>query len=326
MDNDKLADIIVEVFDGVTVLDSSFGPIYIKHFHQLDTRKILSKKNTYIKEAQGKGLMTEKESLDLLIKDEMWDMDSESEIQDKKKFIENMQKSLTKIKLPSQRENHKKLIQLEQEKLNKLSFEREKLIGLTAEKYVDKKVNKEFFESLLFADKDLKISLYDDIDYDEMNKIREISQLEGAFFKKFSDDNISRSVLSTFFAPYLPYSEDVLGMFGVPLKSLTAFQLKTLSYSRTFLNIFKNSQKEIPEYVSKDPELLLEFYEAQKNNNNQRKTKASEGSGGTTYFGANKQDIESIKESDEEAIRLSDEIKKKGGKLDMKQMMELHGL
>jgi hypothetical protein len=112
VDNDILADIIVEVFDGVTVLDSSFGPIYIKHFYQLDTRKILSKKNAYINEAQGKGLMTEKESLDLLIKDEMWDMDSESEIQDKKKFIENMQKSLTKIKLPSQRENHKKLIQL----------------------------------------------------------------------------------------------------------------------------------------------------------------------------------------------------------------------
>ena len=326
MDNDKLADIIVEVFDGVTVLDSSFGPIYIKHFHQLDTRKILSKKNAYINEAKVKGLMTEKESLDLLIKDEMWDMDSESEIQDKKKFIENMQKSLTKIKLPSQRENHKKLIQLEQEKLNKISFEREKLVGLTAEKYVEKKVNKEFFESLLFADKDLKIAIYDDIGYDELNKIREISQLEEAFFKKFSDDNISRSVLSPFFAPYLPYSEDVLAMFGVPLKSLTAFQLKTLSYSRAFLNIFKNSQKEIPEYVSKDPELLLEFYEAQKNNNNQRKTKASEGSGGTTYFGANKQDIESIKESDEETVKLSDEIKKKGGKLDMKQMMELHGL
>jgi len=326
VDDDELADIIVEVFDGVTVLDSSFGPIYVKHFHQLDTRKILSKKKTYIKEAEGRGLMTEKESLDLLIKDEMWDMDSESEIQEKKRFIENMQKSLSKIKLPSQRENHKKLIQLEQEKLNKLSFEREKLVGLTAEKYVEKKVNEEFFESLLFADENLKISIYDDIGYDEIDKIRELSQLQNVFFKKISDDNISRAVLSPFFGPYLSYAEDVLGMFGTPLKNLTAFQLKMLSYARSFLNIFKNTQKDIPEYVAKDPELLLEFYEAQKNDGKQRKTKASEGSGGTTYFGANKQDIESIKESDQEAVVLSEEIKNKGGKLDMKQMMELHGL
>jgi hypothetical protein len=326
VNDDKLADIIVEVFDGVTVLDSSFGPIYVKHFHQLDTRKIFSKKRAYIKEAEGRGLMTEKESLDLLIKDKMWDMDSESEIQEKKKFIDNMKKSLTKIKLPSQREGHKKLIELEQDKLNKLSFEREKLVGLTAEKYVEKKVNQEFFESLLFSDKDLKFKIYDDISYDEMNKIREISQLEDVFFKKFSDDNISRSVLSPFFGPYLAYAEDVLGMFGTPLKSLTAFQLKILSYARSFLNIFKNTQKDIPEHVAKDPGLLLEFYESQKNNNNQRKTKASEGSGGTTYFGANKQDIESVKNSDEKVITLSDEIKKKGGKLDMKQMMELHGV
>lgn len=326
MNNDELADIIVEVFDGVTVLDSSFGPIYIKHFHQLDTRKILAKKRAYLFEAKERGLMTEQESLNSLIADEMWDMDSESKIQEKKKFIENLRESLVKIQLPSQRENHKKLIHLEEEKLNSLSFEREKLIGLTAEKYVEKKVNKEFFESLLFSDENYKSSPYDNVDYNELHKIREITDLEGVFFKRMSDANISTAVLSPFFSPYLPYAEDVLGMFGSPLKDLTAFQLKMLTYARSFLNIFKNSQKTIPDYVAKDPELLVEFYEAQKNEGQQRTTKASQGSGGSTYFGANKEDLEAMKKSDETTVSLSDEIKKKGGKLDMKQMMELHGL
>mgnify|MGYP005994240313 CR=1 FL=1 len=326
MNNDELADIIVEVFDGVTVLDSSFGPIYIKHFHQLDTRKILAKKKVYLFEAKKRGLMTEKEALDSLIADEMWDMDSESKIQEKKKFIENLRASLVKIQLPSQRENHKKLINLEEEKLNSLSFEREKLIGLTAEKYVEKKVNKEFFEALLFADKDCETSALSDVDYNEFDKIKEIANLEGAFFKRMSDANISTAVLSPFFSPYLAYAEDVLGMFGTPLKNLTAFQLKMLTYARSFLNIFKNSQKTIPDYIAKDPELLIEFYEAQKNEGTQRRTKASEGSGGSTYFGANKEDLEAMKKSDETTVSLSDEIKKKGGKLDMKQMMELHGL
>jgi hypothetical protein len=326
MNSDELADIIVEVFDGVTVLDSSFGPVYVKHFHQLDTRKVLSKRKIYIYEAKKRGLMTEQESLDRLVAEEMWNEESESKIQEKKKFIENLQSSLAKIKLPSQRENHKKLIKDEEDKLSLMSTERESLIGLTAEKYASKKVNKEFFEELLFTDKKLTKSPFDDFDYKDTGKMQEISNLEVLFFERFSDGNLSSAVLSPFFSPYLPYAEDVMGMFGAPLKNLTAFQLRMLTYSRSFLNIFKNCPKEIPEYVSKDPELLIEFYQSQKNETAKRYTKASEGSGATTYFGAKKSDLDSVKKSDEKTIELSEELKKKGGKLDMKQMMEMHGL
>jgi hypothetical protein len=326
VNNDELADIIVEVFDGVTVLDSSFGPIYVKHFHQLDTRKILSKRKIYIKEAKERGLLTEEESLKILIEDGMWDSESEAKIQEKKKFLENLNNGLKHIQIPSKREQHRELIKLEQIRLAELSLEREKLVGLTAEKYVDKKVNKEFFEELIFVDEELKISPFEDIDYDDFQKIREISNLESSFFKRMSDDHISRAVLSPFFSPYLPYAEDVLGLFGEPLKDLTAFQLKLLTYARSFLNIFKNSTKEIPENVAKDPELLIDFFDSQKNANKQNNTKASDGDGGTTYFGANKKDIEQMKQENQEAVVLEEEIKKKGGSLNMKELMELHGL
>ena len=113
MDNDDLADIIVEVFDGFSVLDSSLGPIYIKHFHQLDTRKILGKRKLYIAKAEERGLSTEKSILKMLIEDDMWDEESEKEIQDKKKFIENLKNSLSKILLPSKKKEHTKLIDLE---------------------------------------------------------------------------------------------------------------------------------------------------------------------------------------------------------------------
>ena len=90
MDQNDLADLIVEIFDGVTVLSSSFGPIYIKHFHQLDTRKMLSQRSIYLDEAKKRGLISEKDALDALIKDEMWDWESENEIQKKITFIENL--------------------------------------------------------------------------------------------------------------------------------------------------------------------------------------------------------------------------------------------
>lgn len=326
MKDDELADIIVEVFDGVTVLDSSFGPIYVKHFHQLDTRKVLSRRKIYLREARDRGLMGEEESLEALIRDGMWDLGSEEEIQKKKKFIENLKNGLPSIKLPSQRENHRKLIKAEEVNLNKLSTEREGLIGLTAEKYVDKKVNKEFFESLVFVDKKMTKSPFDDFDYSSSPRMMEISNIEASFFKRMSDTNISTAVLSPFFSPYLAYSEDVMGMFGTPIKDLTAFQLKMITYARSFLNIFKNSQKEIPKHIAKDPELLIDFYDSQKNQTANQKGQASQGEGGTTYFGATNEDINHVKEQNQDAVVLEDEIKKKGGSLNMKQMMELHGL
>ena len=323
MDNDDLADIIVEIFDGFSVLDSSLGPIYIKHFHQLDTRKILGKRKLYIAQAEERGLLTENSILKMLFQDGMWDDKSEKEIQEKKKFIENLKNSISKIVLPSKRKEHKKLIDLEISKLNALSLEREKLIGLTAEKYAERKVNKEFFESLLFLDEAFKTSPFEDLDYQDIETAKELTDLEGKFFNRMSDENISKAVLSPFFSPYMPYSEDVLNMFGEPLKNLTAFQLKMISYARSFLNIFKNSQNEIPDHIAKDPDLLIDFYNSQKTENN---TKNQGQSDATTYFGANKSDIEQLKNDDQEAIILTDEIKKKGGSLNMKDMMDLHGL
>ena len=130
-------------------------------------------------------------------------------------------------------------------------------------------------------------------------------------------------VLSNAYSPYLPFSESVIDIYGKPLRDLTAFQVKTVSYARSFLNIFKNAQEEIPEHVAKDPELLMDFSQSKKTS---VKNKGSENEGGTTYLGATQEDIEKIKAEDENAVVLSEEIEKQGGALNMKQMMKLHGV
>lgn len=323
---DILSEVISDTFEGVTVSNTSFGPVYIKHFKPIEVKRIFSKREIYIDEAVKKGLVKEKVRIDELISEEMWSVESEQTIQEKTKFIENLEASLVKIKLPSQRTQHKKLIDKEKEKLADISRERASLLGMTAEIYVEKKINKEFFEKIIFVDPEYKQEIFETLDYADREKEAELMRVQSEFFQKFSDENVSKAALDPFFAPYLPYCESVMDIYGIPMRELTVFQIKLLSYGRTFLNIFKNCQKQIPEYVQKDPELLMEFYEAQKNNQEGRETKASQGSGGTTYFGANQGDIESIKKSDEKAVSLTEEVSKKGGKLDMKALMAMHGL
>lgn len=325
MNDENLADIIAEIFDGVTVLNSSFGPIYVRHFGQLELRRTFSERKKYLEQAKNRGLMSEKESLDLLYKDEMWTPESEESVEKKKKFIENLNKGLGRIKIPSKREEHKKMIKREMGVLEELEKERSTLVGLTAEKYAQKKVNQIFFENLLFEDKEFKKSVFRDLIYSDTEKEYEFNMLQEQFFTRMSDDNISKAALSPFFSPYLSYSENVHDMYGKPIKDLSAFELKLLTYARTFLNIFKNATKEIPTHVAKDPELLLDFHEAQKNDGKSSK-KGSDGDGGTTYFGANKQDIAQMKAEDEDAVDLTDEMKKRGGTLNMKEFMDLHGI
>lgn len=323
MDDDFLASIIVEIFDGVSVSDSSIGPIFIKHFLQLDARRFFARRPSLLQEAKKMGLQGEKEGLSDLIKAGLWDPVREDKVQQQTLFLEKLQKSLSKIKLPSQKKNHRLLIEREEKKLNTLSLERSELLGLTAERYVDNRINRDFFDSIMFLDKDFSQPVFEQIELGQLELEKEMRDIQSEFFKRVSDDNISKASLSSHFAPYFGFSEDSINLFGEPLKNLTAFQLKLITYSRNFLNIFKNCPKQIPDSVSKDPELLIDFYEAAKNNSSSKKGEGSSGAGGTTYFGATESDIEDIKDG-ENTVKLSDEIKKKGGSLNMQDFIALH--
>lgn len=326
MSDEELSDLIIEIFKGVTVTKCSFGNLYFKHFNNLDSRGIFSNKSNFVKEAVSKGLETESEALERITKDGFWTDEEEEDLQEKEKFVSRIKDGLLKIKIPSKREEHKKYIKLEEDKVLKKRNERKSLIGLTAEIFAENKINKLFFDSVTFMDEKLTVPALKEIGYDEVEKEREIYIKQQEFFKRFDETNISKAALCPFYSPYLAFAEDPFAIYGKSLIDLTTFQMRLTSYSRTFLNIFKNSQKAIPEYIMKDPELLIEFWEAQREGSNKRPSKASEGSGGTTHFGANQQDLQTMAESDEDVVSLSKEIKSKGGKLTMEQMMKLHGV
>ena len=226
--------------------------------------------------------------------------------------------------MPSQQ---KKLLSQAEEKekeLFSLQSEKSELIGLTSEKYARNKVQKTIVNKILFYDREFKKGVYEDLYLNESMKEVELFRLQRDFFEKFQDSKISEAVLSDYFSMYLPFCEDVMGVFGKPLADLTSYQLKLISFGRYFLNIFKNSQKDIPDNVAKDPELLISFYQNQRNDKS--KTRAQSSEGGSAYFGASKEDLEDIKSNDERAVDLNEEVKKQGGSLNMEQMMKLHGV
>lgn len=325
MNNDFLAEVIAEIFEERTTIHCDFGPLYFKHFNHLESIRILAQGENFKQEAISRGIETEEERLQRLYDDKLWSEEDEKFLQERFKFIERLNEGLSKIPLPSKREEHKKLIDYETKKIKEKEAERIKLLGLTAEKFSENKINKLFFDAITFLDKDFKVPAIDHLDYEDLDKELEIRKAQKQFFEKFNDTNISTAVLSSTFSPYLPFVEDVFSVFGEPMRNLTAFQIKVMSYGRTFLNIFKNAQKKIPDYVAKDPEALLQWAENQ--NSPKKETKIQERDDrAQAVFGAKKSDIEQIKKDDETAIELSQAVKEKGGAMNMQDLMDLHGV
>jgi len=324
MNNDRNLEIVSEILQGVTVVRGSFGSLYLKHLSQFEQREVLSQSKIFEREGVSKGLLTEEQGLQEILNQDMWSLENENLINNLKKQISDLKLSSSQVFLPSQQKQFIDQSKEKEKELFSLEGEKSQLIGLTSEKYARNKVQKTIVNKILFYDREFNKGVYEDLYLNENMKEAELFKLQRDFFEKFEDSNISQAVLSDYFSMYLPFCEDVMGVFGKPLADLTSYQLKLISFGRYFLNIFKNSQKEIPDSVAKDPELLISFYQNQRNE--KTKTKAQSSEGGSAYFGASKKDLEDIKSNDERAVDLNEEVKKQGGSLNMEQMMKLHGV
>tara|TARA_R110000772_G_scaffold115621_15_gene220505 strand:+ start:1934 stop:2917 length:984 start_codon:yes stop_codon:yes gene_type:complete len=327
MDNNKNLEIISEILQGTTVTSSTFGVLYFKHLSQNEQRIIISKKKVFEADAKEKGLLSESEIFNQLLEDDMWSQEEEDKLKKYEKEIEDLCKSIALIILPSQKIKIQSDLNKKKQELSKLESEKNEIFGLTLEKYVNNSIQKAIINDILYYDQEYTQKVFDDLYINQPYKEIEIYKLQKDFFEKFSDESISIAVLSDYFAMYLPFCEDVIGVFGKPLKELTNYQLKLISYGRYFLNIFKNCSKKIPENVSKDPELLIAFYQSQQGSDSRSSNgKGQNGEGASTYFGADKNDMEFLKRENEDSVDLSEEIKKRGGSMNMKEMMELHGV
>ena len=72
MNNDKNLEIVSEILEGVSIVDSSFGILYFKHLSQQEQRKVVSEATVFETEAKSQGLISEKEALKDLYDQEMW--------------------------------------------------------------------------------------------------------------------------------------------------------------------------------------------------------------------------------------------------------------
>ena len=131
-----------------------YQDIYIKHFKETDIGEINESKQIIIEESKEKGLLLEEEKVKLLIESDHWSQEKEYEIQSLEEQIANHKQAKTKLFIKAQLDAIQRQINQKQEKLDELLDEKNSVLGLTVEKYAEKKSSEEIIR---FASLKIKI-------------------------------------------------------------------------------------------------------------------------------------------------------------------------
>ena len=110
--------------------------------------------------------------------------------------------------------------------------------------------------------------------------------------------------------------------YGTPVCMLTHNQLQMLIYTRVFKNIFDRHDN-IPDHIKKDPKALLDFAASSEKGKDMLDQHEEKG-GASTIIGATKEDYEYMGVS-QKGVSLHEAAEKKGGKLNMEDLMDLAG-
>ncbi len=308
-----------------TTLEEDF--VYIKHLTPHDQVELEEIEEKYFNIALRKGVPTEEDMLAYLKDEGQWTDKDEKFIQDKELFLENLRKAKTKLVLKSEIDKQAELIDKEQKLLDDKQIQKIGLIGNTCEKYAKDRLNDFYMIKSFFADDKLQEPLFNQDKFDELDNhdIKKVVYKYNEIFEGFSEESIQYTILEDFYNPYLSFAEDSMQFYGKAFCELTYNQIRLIVYTRIFKNIFDMNEN-IPESIRKDPAKLLEFGSSSKEEKDKAKDKLTQGDGGT-LVGAKQEDYDYLGvERPTNAVSLHEEAKKKGGTLNMEDLMKLHGV
>lgn len=317
-----------DIINGYSFYNDDKEYFYIKHFKLEDLNDVNKKKIQIENKARKLGLLSEEEQLKNLIEKDNWSEDKESEILKLKSFIKDLKYTKSKLITTRDIENVNSQIKENQDKLNKISKEREEVLGTTLESYSNKKITEYYIFLSLFKDDKLKEKFFTKDQFDEL-EYKDLFE----YYLKYNhglsgliEKNIKKIALSSFFLNGFYLCEDSpLIFFGKPVVELTFSQVELFAYGKYFKNILTNSTTKPPDNIADDPEALVDWYEGSKNaNKNINKNNSNKEILGSSIVGASKKDLKKLGIDKPGGIDLVKEAEKKGGSLSFQDLIKLH--
>jgi hypothetical protein len=296
--------------------------IYIKHYGEFDSGAFEEYFFEYYEKARKNGLPTYAEKEKLLILENYWTEEQEKELKYKTEKLEKLEKIYSGLFLKSHIDKSKKEITELKKEVKILSDDKKDLMGIYAESYAQGKVDFIYILNSFYKDKDLKDRILDiDIcDIDE-NAYYKYIILHNKAIEKFNINNIKRIALSDFFQNMVNAADaNCYFLFNKAIYDLSYYQSSIFSYGKFFHTVLGLPEaRKLDSETKKDPDKLMEWYNAFANFKS--KNPSASGKGMNFVMGANKEDMEYLKQEVKNDV--NDMAKAKGGTLGIADLAKL---
>lgn len=328
--------IYAQLINGYSFFDFDGKTYYIKHLNYLSSSDIDIQRDRISKTASLRGLKTNADQLKFLIDNKDWSEQNEANIKEYQGFIENLKLTKTKLPLKRDRDLITKEISDWEFKLYRLLREKNQLMGLTVEKYSEKKINEYYIYVTLYVDKSLTTRYFKEEEFNELeqNKLDLIVKMYNENVGVFNSDNLKRISLMPFFMNLLMISDDnPFYFYGKPIIELTFYQLDLFQFGKQFKHILNNSKITPPVEILNDPDKLIEWFSATEaaekligtETEQTISTNSDNIAGGSSIVGARKEDYETLGIENTMNKKLEEQIKTKG-ELSMMDILKLHDI
>lgn len=330
-DQNKLRLSLFDILNGYSKGIYNNKDIYIKHHTNLDFGEIDSKKEDFKIKAELQGLPSLAHQNEYIIDQGFWSKDKDLEIDKIKLYVSSLKQTKSKFFKEIDIKNIQKMIDDENKKLSSLEKEKKELIGLTSEDFATKKINEYYIYTSFFEDNELKKRFFSHQEFNELeNKdLKDLIFIYNNIISNFAPKNLKKIALSSSFLTLFNTSnDDAYSLYGKPIINLTVYQIEIFGYARYFKSIISDAKHKPPEDYYQDPDKLIEWIESSKNIeetlNKSNNLKNKDGTVATTVVGASKKDLEKIGSKDQDGIDLYKEALKKGGSLNMEDLIKMH--
>ena len=310
-----------DILNGYTYVP--YHKLYVKHFKEVDVGEISQIKQYIIEESKSKGLKEEKEKVEFLIENELWELEKEQTIESLIEQINNHKQAKTKLFLKAQLNAVQKQIDTKSKQLKDLQTEKDSVLGLTLEKYSDRRSSEHIIRLALFKDKELQVPLFSESEYDDLDpsESEKYIAIYSGTMSEFTNNNLKMiSAASFFMNPLMLSKSNPFIFFGKSLTQLTTFQTEIFSIGLSYKSVLEKGDSPSAEYHS-DLEKMVEWYESA--GNIQQVSEKAKERDGSTVMGASKEELRNITKG-ENAIDLLKEAEKKGGNLDLEDFIRIH--
>ena len=302
------------------------GPLYIKHFGDIDSSKFEEYYIINYEQAISKGVPSEKEQIDYLIKEELWEAEKDKQILVKESSLKELNDLKTKAYLFSKINQINRDISKLEDEIYNLKSQKKELIGLTAEIYAQNKMEYYYIYNSFYIDDNLTRKKFEEENF-EIENIKQFNQyvdLHNNVVQKFSLKNIKNLSLSDFIQGLVNLSENkAYNFFGKPVTLLTYYQTTMFIYAKYYNTILSTPEaKKLKDEIKNDADKLSDWYSTTNNLNN--KLKSNNVKDGMVFVtDATEEDLSHLNQNSNTPPSSLDKLaQEKGGKLDLQDLVK----